>query len=437
MADRFETAYVFGTLGNLSGALGDGWSAEDHYAWAVGEHSRLSLPLPGDTETYILRLSLHPLVHPGRCESQRLTIAAGDVLLGHFDVPHQATVDVPLPLALTRERTQLDLRLTHPDALRPRDFKDSTDSRWLSLCFHSGGLVRASDGTGGNTPEDVMHAVVAGHALARQIAAVMAQLSPLRGRIAFHYVSPDGSLDAATRHLPADALPAAQIYWRQSGVGTPEVAAAINAAVPADCDVQRIPSPHMTALWPLQGADPRRIAEPGRYGHGRYMFSDRVGASMANMMLQDDVVLLAYESMAEKEMPDLDASLDADVAVWRQLDATNDVRVADFILANFRRQRMFLAPPLAGSAVLRHIIDQLIETPAIRAVASPADLARELDFLLSGYVGHWQELPIHPHIARHFGLQWWQPGMRYRWFGNSWTFEEYALNYIRWNAWRP
>jgi hypothetical protein len=437
MPDRFETAFVFGNLGNLTGALGEGWSAEDHHAWAVGEHSRLTLPLPGDNETYVLRLNLHPLVHPGQRDSQRLTIASGKVPLGHFDLQRQATIEVPLPRELTRDRTSLDLRLAHPDALRPVDFKDSTDSRWLTLCFHSGVLVRATDTIDAAPPEDVVHAVVSGHLLARQIADVMARLSALRGRIEFHHVSPDDSLDAATRHLPAAALPATRIYWRQSGVGTPEVVAALRDAIPADCDLQRIPSPRMTALWPLQGTDSRCIAESGRYDNGRYMFSDRVGASMANMMLQDDVVLLAYESMAEKEMPDLDACFDADVAAWRQLDAANDVRVADFLVANFRRRRLFFAPPFTTAALLRHIIDQLVATPPIRAIAEPADLARELDFLLSGYVGHWQELPIHPHIARHFGLQWWQPGMRYRWFGNSWTFEEYALNYIRWNPWCP
>lgn len=436
MAERFETALVFGSVGNLAEVLREGWSIEDHYAWAVGEQSSLVVPLPGDRETYVLRFTLHPLLHPGLRDSQRLTVAFGDVQAGHFDVDRPTTIEVPLPPEHTRDRTSLELRLTHPDAVRPADFKDSPDKRWLSLCFHSGGLVRTSATDEATTFEGV-HAVVAGHHLARQVAAVMARLSPLRGRIQFHHVSPDGELGSATAHLPADALQTARIYWKQSGVGTPEVAAALGDAVPGDCDVRRIPAPRMTALWPLQGADARRVVEPGLYQQGRYLFADRVGASMANMMLQDDVVLLAYESMAEKEMPDPDACLEADVAAWRQLDAANDVQIADFIVANFRRQRVFLAPPFGSAALLRHIIDQLILTPPITAIANPASLAGELDFLLSGYVGHWQELPIHPHIARHFGLQWWQPGMRYRWFGNSWTFEEYALNYIRWNAWRP
>ena len=408
MTDRVDTGFIFGTDGNLAGALGDGWSVEDHYAWAIGQQSQMSLPLPGDDEAYVLRLLMHPLVHAGLRASQRLTIVAGDLQLGHFDLTRRDTIEIALPLALTQQRSRLDLTLIHPDAIRPLDFKDSPDARWLTLCFHSGGLARSNRDTNGDAA-DIVHAVIAGHGMAQQIARIVSNLPSLREHIQFHYVSPDDSTDAAVGQLPAGTLGDTKIYWKQSGVGTPEVVAALRDAIPDDCDVQRIPSPHMTALWPLQGVDSRRIAEPGRYATGRYQFSDRVGASMANMMLPDDVVLLAYESMAEKETADLDAWLESDLAGWRQLDATNDVQVADFIYANFRRQRLFSAPTFATAALLRHVIDQLVRTPSISAVAEPAKLARELDALMIGYVTHWQELPIHPHIARHFGLQWWQP----------------------------
>jgi len=440
MPDRLEAAFVFGSLGNLTGALGDGWSEEDNYAWALGDESRLILPLPGDEGTYTLRFTVHPLVHPGVRESQRLRIATGETELGSFDLPQRATIEVPLPIGLTRHRHRIDLILTHPDAVRPRDFKESPDSRWLTVCFHSGGLVRTSAGFDGETDgeaADVLHAVIAGHNVARQIASVMSKLSLLEDRITFHYVGMGGTVEATVQTLPPWVLRSAQVYWEQSDVGSPDVAAALRGMLPDDCEVRRMPSPHMTALWPLQGTDPRLVREPGRYDIGRYPFTDRVGASLANMMLPDDVMILAYESMAEKEVPNLDAYLEADVDAWRRLDAANDVQVADFIVDNFRRQRLFCAPPHATPALLRHMIDQLVATPAIEAAADPTALRREIDFVMAGWVGCREELPVHPHVARHFDLSWWQPDMHYRWFGNEWTFEQYALDYIRWNPWRP
>jgi hypothetical protein len=64
-------------------------------------------------------------------------------------------------------------------------------------------------------------------------------------------------------------------------------------------------------------------------------------------------------------------------------------------------------------------------------------LRQELDFLLTGYLGRREELPIHPQVAQRLGLAWWHPGMRYRWQGNRWTFEDYVLRTIRWTPWRP
>jgi hypothetical protein len=193
----------------------------------------------------------------------------------------------------------------------------------------------------------------------------------------------------------------------------------------------------MTALWPFLGPDPRLVYEAGRYPNGRYRFGDRIGASLAYLQLPDDIMQLSYQSMTEKEMPNLDALLADDRAAWRGLDATHDVKVADFIVENFRRYRLFFAPPFPTGELLRHMIVQLVTGSPIEAICDLSKLRRELDFLLTGYIGRREELPIHPHVAQRFGLAWWHPGMRYRWHGNHWTFEEYALRYIKWTAWRP
>jgi hypothetical protein len=494
MAPRLHSAFVFGHLGNLDGALGDGWSVEDHYAWAVGNESRLMLPLPGDDADYVLRFTLYPLVEAGTPPQQRLEVATREGMLAGFALSEPATVEIPLPPHLTSGRDRIELILTHPDAVRPQDYKESPDQRWLTLCFQSGGLERrelAAKARAADQGAALRHAVIVGDQLAAEIAEVLARLPSLQGRLAVHRLPPEAGRElraepgpeamaavptrgglkaggsrktgarretsggatardvpakrvnghdappAAAAYLPAGVMETAAILWEQTDADAPAAGSALRQLVPANCEVRLFPAPRLTALWPLNGSDPRLVHEPGRYDAGRYPFPDRVGASLASMWLTDDVMVLAYEAMAEKEMPDLDARLDADLAGWRRLDAVTNLRVADFIGRNFRTERLFLAPSLVSPVLLRHILNQLLATPALAALCDPARLRTELDFLLAGYVGRRRELPIHPFVARHFELAWWQPGMRYRWFGNRWTFEQYALNYIRWAPWCP
>jgi len=437
MPERLEAAFVFGRLGNLSEALGEGWSVEDNYAWAIDAESRLSLPLGGNGTRYILRLTMQPMVNPGVVDAQRLDIDTEAGVLGSFTIDRRTTIELKLPLELTQNRGRLELILRHPDGLRPDTFKNPNDSRLLSLCFMSGGLVRELDAAGERPAEaaPLCQLIVAGGDVARQIAEVISALPMLRQLVACHFVNTDQGRGAAPP--PTETLQAAAMCWEQSGDYPAGEWSALRTLLPADCDRRRFAAPQMTALWPFLGADPRLVHVEDRYPRGRYPFGDHIGASLAALQLPDDIVQLSYVSMTEKEMPDLDALLAADRAAWLELDAAHDVKVADFIVENLRRYRLFFAPLFPTGELLRHMVMQLVAGSPIESLCNRVKLRQELDFLLTGYLGRREELPIHPHVARHFGLVWWQPGMRYRWFGNHWTFEEYALHYIRWTPWRP
>lgn len=437
MPERQEAAFVFGRLGNLSEALGEGWSVEDNYAWAIDAESRLNLPLGGYGARYVLRLTVQPLVNPGVVNAQRLDIDTVAGPLGRFTIDRHTTIELPLPLELTRNRRHLELILRHPDGLRPDTFKNPNDSRLLSLCFLSGALVRKLDAAPEHKAEAAppCQLIVAGADVARQIAGVISALPVLRQRVACHFVNTDQGRGAAPP--PTRTLQSATMCWEQSGGDPAAEWSALRGLLPADCDRRRFATPRMTALWPFLGSDPRLVPEGDRYPNGRYPFGDRIGASLAALQLPDDIKQLSYQAMAEKEMPDLDALLAADRAAWLRLDAAHDVKVADFIVENFRRYRLFFAPLFPTGELLRHMVVQLLAGSPIELLCNPAQLRQELDFLLTGYLGRREELPIHPHVARRFGLVWWQPGMRYRWFGNRWTFEEYAPRYIRWTPWRP
>jgi hypothetical protein len=135
-----EAAYVFGNMGNLSAALGAGWSSEDAFSWTIGAESELILPLPGDDRATILRFDVHPSIFSAKVACQRLMIRAGKTVLGSFEITAWRTLVIPLPVALTSGAERLELTLIHPDAARPRDYLPVDDSRRLAVCFHSAGL---------------------------------------------------------------------------------------------------------------------------------------------------------------------------------------------------------------------------------------------------------------------------------------------------------
>jgi hypothetical protein len=193
----------------------------------------------------------------------------------------------------------------------------------------------------------------------------------------------------------------------------------------------------MDALWPFQGHDPRLKPEPGVHPSGRYPFSDKICARLASYSMSDDVLLLIHETMADAEMPDLDAAMTATIASCRAMDARTDIKLADFIEAEFRHRRLFLTPTAPAPDLIRELALRLLALPAIEALGHPAQLAAELDKVMEGYAGTRMELPIGPRVGRHFGLEWWSEGMTYRRGGSRSTYPEYVVDQIRWTQWRP
>lgn len=432
-----ESAYVFGNLGNLSAALGGGWSVEDAFAWAVGDgHSDLALPLPGDDASYVLRLDIHPALFPPAVMRQRLTIGSGDFALGSFELSGRQTIAVGLPVALTRGQRRLSLDFLHPDAARPSDHGMDEDSRELGFCFHSASLVQAGFEAAAGVLEPV-HGLIAGSATAQQICQVIGKLRCLKGRWGVRFVDTARRLQDGMANLPPGALETSRFVWTETNAGLRASRDGLREVLPADCSGRAFYAPTCQALWPFQGRDSRAVPEPGRYPASRYPYGDRLAQALAGVQLGDDLLLLMYEAATAKEPLDLDALFAADLDRWQQADAQSDVRLAAFIGAHFRSDRLFLSPDRLGPALLREMVLQVLDDPMVRDVAAPEVVMRELDTVLEGFTGRREEVPVHPRVARHFRLSWWSPDMKYRWMNNLLSNQDYILGYIKWTPWRP
>ena len=426
----------------MADCLGAGWSVEDNYAWAIGNESKLTLPLPGNDKPYVVRFTLHPLLNSNGRASQRLVFLVGADVIGRVEVTERQSIECALPVALTAGLDRIELTLVHPDAMRPADFLPTTDTRWLALCFHSAGLIQeddvaiATDGSA-TTHSDLPTGIIAGNFYAMQLARIAAALPLLRGKIKIQYVDTHPDL-ADTANARADnALAGAAFCWLQTGVGRRSTTKALQEALPPGCPVRLFGIPEMHAFWPYLSADPRAVREPGLYLPARYRFGDRIAAGLTHYSLADDLLYMTYEGMSEKERPNLDALLAVDVMNWKRLDARANVKLAAYLQKAIRSERIFNAPTIPGPGLLRAIAERILDIPELHAYAASTDVMADLDRVTEGFVGRREELPIHPQVAKHFKLAWWSPDHVYRWHANSLTFKDYIVDYIRWAGWRP
>jgi len=219
-------------------------------------------------------------------------------------------------------------------------------------------------------------------------------------------------------------------------VGDPNTRRAIRAALPARCDTRTYSTPTMRCLWPFMGLDSRLVPEPPLYNGGRYPNTDAVGARLAALpALSDDALFEAYMALTSDPGLDLDAGLAVDVARWEAEDSRHDIKLTSVMRYLFREQRVFVAPHERGAPVVREITLQLLRTPMLLNAFDADKMRAAVDHITRNWSASRQELPVHPRVAAHFGLNWWSPELRYRLHGNRFTFRDYIVRYIRWSPW--
>ncbi|MFA7431067.1 MAG: WcbI family polysaccharide biosynthesis putative acetyltransferase [Rhodospirillaceae bacterium] len=206
-------------------------------------------------------------------------------------------------------------------------------------------------------------------------------------------------------------------------------------ACSANCPRIVFPAFVMTCLWPFTAiGDPRNVPEPG-YVWGRYPYGNWLALEVLGSGLTGPAALEAYTKRSAECMPDPQETL---VTVRRKLekrDAHCDVKIADYVWANFRERHIFLscahlrAEPIAELAArLYDAIHPLIGgdgDAARQRLWAEASVLPDMDSL---------EEPIDPVVAQGLGLKFYKPGMRFRWYNQSWTFEEYMERYLSYDV---
>lgn len=128
----------FGSHGNSQGFALTGWSVpEATETWAIGTASRIVLPRPSTPAAYVVVLRLRPHVITGKIEAQRLGVTVNGTMLDAFTLTHATTRACVIPWSVVTARPKLEIDFAMPDAARPTNLANSTDSRLLGVAFTS------------------------------------------------------------------------------------------------------------------------------------------------------------------------------------------------------------------------------------------------------------------------------------------------------------
>jgi hypothetical protein len=219
--------------------------------------------------------------------------------------------------------------------------------------------------------------------------------------------------------------------------------ATLHERIPRNAPIIRFPAFSATCLWPFAGNDPRIATDPDRYPWPDSIAAVLAGDARArdigrsdigrNDIEADDALFEKYLRLTTERLPDLDRRLRLDIARWKAADAMADIPLADWVEQTFRVTKLFHTSLHVTATAVAYLMKRLLSRTSILTPALAQAAIGEVDILLRRHTGQdFECVPIHPLVARHLNLGFYDPDATYRWHAHEWTFRQYILHYIRW-----
>jgi len=187
-------------------------------------------------------------------------------------------------------------------------------------------------------------------------------------------------------------------------------------------------------LWPFRAeSHPSAISYPFL---STGPFSSELSDSYLNRLIiagiDPEQAAERYENLDMGQIGDLDGLYQLAMDQQRTRDAASGFQIADVIAEHFRSEHIFLTPDHPNVRVSLTLARDLFR----RLGADASDIERmESQTRIMPFPA--SEAPIHPSVARHWGLTYVTPDHRYRFrHEGSVTFHEFARRYMayEWNA---
>lgn len=198
--------------------------------------------------------------------------------------------------------------------------------------------------------------------------------------------------------------------------------------LPADTVTIKFPSVDLPLLWPLNVVNPFNPPEPPAYPFGRFPYGDRIliGCVQRGMAAPD--VVQYYLNSWDEYKPDLDRLFQLEQARLAVRDGQCDVKMRDYVFDRFRVERIAWTVNHPTKKLLHDLLERLLhaafepESPIRGAAIADTIAAHFPNSEPLGIAG----VPIHPRVAEHFNLEWYDPDEKYALFdGRKVTSIEY------------
>lgn len=180
--------------------------------------------------------------------------------------------------------------------------------------------------------------------------------------------------------------------------------------LPASCPVLLFPSMDLNVLWPWTVVNPYNRPEPPQYPFGRFPYGDRTVVEGLREHLPPDTILDRVLRVWEERPVKLDRLLQIERTRLEERDAECDVRMGKRLLQRFVDERSFFSRDHPTLGLLLELLHRLLERScAFEPMLSLIDCGDHLHSLFGSEPLGEFVLPIHPEVARHFGMAWFDP----------------------------
>jgi Polysaccharide biosynthesis enzyme WcbI len=191
------------------------------------------------------------------------------------------------------------------------------------------------------------------------------------------------------------------------------------------------PKLRFNLLWPLACPNPYNAPEPGKpvgpypLAHGFILAGAEKGVP------PEELLQLLQVPSWNAGWPNLDALFKNETTVLLAADAKAEVKIGSFVLKNFRKQRLFWAPAAPANELLVELAYRLLHACFGRQNSTDRDAIRAaLATTGARDVMAHVAVPVHPLVASHFALEWFDKDEQYPYFDATRSFEEYYRGMI-------
>ncbi len=251
------------------------------------------------------------------------------------------------------------------------------------------------------------------------------------------FVSPYISLtlDCIDTYHPAtqgsrELLAKADLVVAQRSLNPPPSYSDLGLVVPARQHI--VPLVNGSFLYPYQGL-PHPLTPKARYGNPPYPpeYNDRFLSKLINAGTLPEAALALYRHHDVAGTCRVARLFELACESQRELDAQTGYGCADLIETYLPEEQMFQSAFHYGGRIARHIAATLCDR-----IGFPHKFGQRIRDHLTEAPFMARFVPVHPSVARHFGMKWANATTRYEymWEG-SFTFDEYVVRFMeaRWN----